>query len=103
MKMFLLWTALASSNFLWQAFMEQQWRVAIERSYFQGVAVLAVVVVAWLTMPVMPAHAHQWSPWGIERRVLRGPYGVTEDDVMRRRCTDQACALVQQLDIKAKP
>lgn len=40
-----VWAGLAIGNFAWQMFGDALWAVAAERSFFQGLAVLAV----WLT------------------------------------------------------
>ena len=48
MKLFLLWLGLALGNFVWQLVMSApdvpNWSASFERSFFQGVALLAVAL-----------------------------------------------------------
>jgi hypothetical protein len=44
-------------------------------------------------------HLHTFGPWRVERRVLVGPYGRTEDDVQRRCCTFPSCGYVQEQEL----
>jgi hypothetical protein len=40
-----LWLGLALANFIYQAFANQHWQQAIERSWFQLIALVAVVII----------------------------------------------------------
>ncbi len=51
--------------------------------------------------PPMSGHDHRFTPWRVERRVLVGPYGRTEDDVLRRRCEIPSCAHIQQKEMES--
>ncbi|HSW90014.1 MAG TPA: hypothetical protein VLH19_04040 [Patescibacteria group bacterium] len=44
MYWFLALVGLASGNYLWQAFHDQKWSVAFERSYFQALAIVFVIL-----------------------------------------------------------
>jgi hypothetical protein len=39
-RILVLWLSLVIGNFLWQFFGDANWPIAIERSYFQAVALL---------------------------------------------------------------
>jgi hypothetical protein len=46
-----VWAGLAVGNFLYQLFGQRLWAVAAERSYFQGLALLTVFVMARYLAP----------------------------------------------------
>lgn len=49
---------------------------------------------------LFPSHIHRFSHWRMEMRILKGPIGTTEDEVMRRHCEVSDCGLVQQKEIE---
>lgn len=57
------------------------------------------VVRRWLLFG-RPRCEHAFGPWRIELRTLVGPFGRTQDEVLRRRCEKPGCGHVQQKEIE---
>lgn len=43
-KLLLLWCGLSIGNFIWESIGGHQWQIAIERSFFQGVAIVCCLL-----------------------------------------------------------